>query len=363
MIPDFLPTWVQNALMFIGAGALILGFIKILFEIIPKFGRLKSDSERYVAGKLKHKRLVKAAIASDIDTHINEVVSDLQKELPAGWIKKASIEWVKEADETDLDEGELILRIQPLENQDANFLSGVYAFFSRALFPRTKEIIPDNARKAAVLQISHRTISDKKPYLQQRFEDSFLETAVREDPSIAEYLGKYENLDSAGFFTGTFLREIHEIATKARFQELRNRMNQEIDEILIHIEEFITSLQGATRKKIPSERWSRVGPATSYAFLLVARPEHQGTKPYLRQVQKQATQGIERLYVMCAKEQEYFARYVISEIVKLPEYKLVEIFNLNRDYRGTAGGVGALFVVSQIENQDDEEQEIVNKTQ
>ena len=138
------------------------------------------------------------------------------------------------------------MRIQPFENQDQNFLSGVYAFFSKALFPRTKEVIPLNARKAAVLQISHRTISDKKPFLKQSFEDSFLETAVREDASIATYLGRYKRLDQRGFFTGTFLREIHEIATKARFQDLRNKMNQEIDEILSHVEGFITQLENRT---------------------------------------------------------------------------------------------------------------------
>ncbi len=204
------------------------------------------------------------------------------------------------------------------------------------------------------MQISHRTISDKKPYLQQSFEDSFLETAVREDASIATYLGRYKRLDQKGFFTGTFLREIHEIATKARFQDLRNKMNQEIDEILNHVEGFITQLESPTHN-ISSEGWYRVGPATSYAFLLVARPNHQGAKPYLNRVQERSTQNIERLYVMGAKEQEPFARYVISEIAKLPRYQLAEVFDLNKDYRGTIGGVGALFVVSQTTEQDIED--------
>ena len=356
MIPNFLPIWAQNTLMIFGALALVLGFLKVLFEIVPKLGRLKTDSWKYIAGKWKHRRFVKNAIASDIETHINEVVADLQKELPTGWIKKASIKWITEASNNDLEEGELILRIQHIENQDQNFLSGVYAFFSKALFPRTKEIIPLNARKAAVLQISHRTISDKKPYLQQSFEDSFLETAVREDASIATYLGRYKRLDQKGFFTGTFLREIHEIATKARFQDLRNKMNQEIDEILNHVEGFITQLESQTHN-ISSEGWYRVGPATSYAFLLVARPNHQGARPYLNRVQERSTQNIERLYVMGAKEQEPFARYVISEIAKLPRYQLAEVFDLNKDYRGTIGGVGALFVVSQTAEQDKEDTE------
>ncbi len=361
MIPSFLPVWAQNTLMIVGAAAIVLGFLKVLFEIVPQLGRLKNDTWKYVAGTWKHRRLVKSAIASDIETHINEVVADLQNELPAGWIKKASVEWIKELKSSDLEEGEMILRVCPLENQDQNFLTGVYAFFTRALFPKTKEVIPANARKAAVLRIAHRTITEKKPFLKQSFEDSFLETAVRDDASVATYLGRYDKLDQKGFFTGSFLREIHEIATKARFQDLRNRMNQEIDEILTHLEGFITNLErpsgnGRTRATIPPGGWYRVGPATSYAFLLVARPDHLGVTPYLNRARDRSSQNIERLYVMGAKEQEPFARYVISEIAKLPNYQLIEIFNVNRDYRGTQGGVGALFIISQTTQQEEPEQ-------
>lgn len=365
MIPDFLPDWLKNTLMVVGALALVLGFLKILFEIVPQLGRLKNSTWKYIAGKLRSRKLIKNAIASDIETHVNEVVADLQNELPAGWIRKAQIEWVTEVNDSDLEEGEMILRVRPLENQDQNFLTGVYAFFSRALFPRTKEVIPANVRKAAVLRIAHRTISEKKPFLTQSFEDSFLESAVRDDASVAIYLGRYDRLDQRGFFTGSFLREIHEIATKARFQELRSRMNQEIDEILNHVEGFISHLEGpsqnesnrTSRTTIPPGGWYRVGPATSYAFLLVARPDHFGVTPYVNRARERIKQNIERLYVMGAKEQEPFARYVISEIAKLPNYQLVEIFNVNRDYRGTQGGVGALFVISQTALLDEEELE------
>jgi len=364
MIPTFIPILAQNTLMVVGAIALILGLIKLLFELIPQLGRLKSDFWRWIAGKWRGRKLIKNAIASDIETHVNEVVADLQNELPAGWIKRASIKWITEIKDLDLEEGEMILRIRPLENQDQNFLSGVYAFFTRALFPKTKEVIPANARKAAVLRIAYRTITEKKPFLKQSFEDSFLETAVRDDPSVATYLGRYDRLDKKGFFTGSFLREIHEIATRARFHELRGRMNQEIDEILTHIEGFITNLERpigdtrAPRATIPPGGWYRVGPATSYAFLLVARPEHQGVRPYINRAQERSAQRIERLYVMGAKEQEPFARYVISEIAKLPNYKLIEVFNVNKDYRGTQGGIGALFVISQTARQNEGDPEI-----
>lgn len=346
MIPTFIPIWAQNALMLIGGVAVILSFIKLLFELVPQLSRIRSIFWKSIARKWKGRRLIKNAIASDIETRVNEVVIDLQNELPVGWIKKASIKWISEIEDADLEEGEMILRLRPLENQDKNLLSGVYVFFTKALFPNTKEVIPSNSRKAAILTIAHRTIAEKKPFLKQEFENSFLETAVQNDPSIATYLGRYKQIDQKGFFTGSFLREIHEIATKARFHELRGRMNQEIDEILTHIEEFIAHVSTHT---VLSEGWHRVGPATSYAFLLVAQPNHQGIQPYIDRAKERSSQNIERLYVMGAKEQEPFARYAISEIAKLPDYNLVEIFNLNKDYRGMQGGVGALFVASQTD--------------
>ena len=67
----------------------------------------------------------------------------------------------------------MILRIHPIENQDQNFLAGVYTFFAKALFPSTRDVIPQNARKAAVLQITHRTICNKRQCLQKKFEDLF----------------------------------------------------------------------------------------------------------------------------------------------------------------------------------------------
>src|SRR3989344_1396140 len=352
MIPNFLPAWLQNILMIVGALALVLGFLKVLFDVVPQLGRLKSNFWKYAAGKLKSRKLIKNAIASDIETHVNEIVADLQNELPAGWIKKAQIKWITEARDSDLEEGEMILRVCPIENQDQNFLTGVYAFFTKALFPRTKEVIPANARKAAVLRIAHRTIAEKKPFLKQSFEDSFLETAVRDDATVATYLGRYDRLDQRGFFTGSFLREIHEIATKARFHDLRNRMNQEIDGVLTHIEGFITKLNSTNGRTIQPGEWYRLGPATSYGFLLVAHPDHRGVGPYLHRGREWVNQGIERLYIMGAKEQEPFARYVISEIAKLPNYQLIETFKVNKDYRGTQGGIGALFVISQTARQE-----------
>lgn len=95
MIPDFLPTWAKDALMIIGALTIIFTFIEILFKVVPQLNKTKTSLWKKIIQNKKDRHLIKEAIASDIETHVNEVVLSLQNELPSGWIKKASIDWVK----------------------------------------------------------------------------------------------------------------------------------------------------------------------------------------------------------------------------------------------------------------------------
>lgn len=342
MMPESLPNWLQIYLFAMGVLATLVSISLGLFTLIPKLRYLKIKVQKCLARKLKYRKLKKAAIASDIESPINEIVASLQNELPIGWIRRAKIDWVEEMPREEFNDGEMILCLRPLENQDSNLLSGIYTFFTKALFPGVRQMIPGDAHKAAALQISRRTITEKTPYLLSIFEDEFLETAAREEPTVVTYLERYEALDGHGFFTGTFIREIYEIATRVRFRDLRNKMDQEIDAILSHIEGFLAEFQ--KQKQIPPGGWYRMGPATSYSFMLVARPDHRGTAPYVNRAKEKAQQGIERLYIMGTRDQKSFVRKVISRIEKIPEFELKDLFVLNKDYRGITGGLGALFV-------------------
>ena len=324
----------------IGGFQVLLAFLETLCRIIPSLNNYRVRFWRFLAEKWSFKKLEKKAIASDIENTVNEVVMNLKNELPSSWLSKAAIKWVdREIKEDDLSDGEMILRIRPLENQDINLINGVYIFFSKALFPDTKEIIPLSIRKAAALQISRRTIANKKPFLSQQFEKGILESAIKNDSTIVEYIEKYNRIDSKGFFTGTFLREIHEIANRARFQELRNKMTEEIGGVVAHIEYFVRNIGNFNTIK-----WSRMGPATSYSFLLVAKPFHNGVEAYIKRVKDAFNKGVERIYVMGTNQEKGFVEKVISEIARLPECRLVEIFKLHKDYRGNRNGIGALFV-------------------
>lgn len=339
-----------NILKFIGSCTVILLFFQSVFIVFPKLGTLRKNCWKYIANKYRYKRFQKKAIALDIENAVNETVSDLQSEFPAGWISKASIKWVdKNIKEDDLDDGEMILRIRPIEDQDENLIKGVFFFFSKSIFPKTKDIVPKNIRKAVALHISRRSIKDKRPFLINKFEDNLLEIAIRDDNSIIFFIDKFDEIDKKGFFTGSFLREIHEIAIRSRFKSLRNNFDRESRDVLDHIQSFV---QQMNRNDNP--KWSRIGPATSYAFLLVAKPTHSSVDPYVKQVKIHLQRGVDRIYVMGTSDEKYFVREVISALSKIPNCDLLEIFNLNRDYRGNRKGIGALFIRESL-NQEVEE--------
>ena len=330
---------VKDILAFIGAATIVLGFLELLFRIIPQFSNLRAKFWGFIARKWRHKKLEKRAIASDIENVVNEVVAELQTELPCGWITKVSIDWIdKDIKEEDLKDGEMILRIRPMESQDENLINGIYYFFAKALFPETKEVIPMIVRKSTALHLSRRSITDKKPFLANKFEKGILESSIKNEPNIVYFIDKFNEIDNKGFFAGSFLREIHEIASRSKFKQLRNQIDGEIKSVLEHIDDFVKNIH-----KNSSNGWSRKGPATSYAFLLVAQPFSWSVNPYVNRVKEHLNQGVERIYIMGVNQEKGFVKRVVSDVSKIPQCRLVEVFDLNRDYRGDRKGICALF--------------------
>lgn len=337
--------FINNVFTIIGYATVILGFIELLFNVIPKFGEFRTKVWTKLAEYFKHKSLQKKAIAHNIEETVNDTVLHLKKELPSGWINKASIEWVKSSNSSSIKDGDIILRMKPIDSQDFNLLNGVHYFFSNTLFPNTSEIIPSSIKKAATLQISKRTISKKKPYLNDKFKTDILDPEINNDPTIANYFGRYQTIDQCGYFTGTFIREVDYTADFSRYNELRTRIEQEVNEILTHLIEFKEGYE--SNEPMEEDIWIRDGAASKYSLILVARPNHGSFKPYLRRAKERLGLGVERLYIMGCNAEKRFVRRVIRAIDLIPEYKLIEIFDLHKDYRGENNGICALFELVQ----------------
>jgi hypothetical protein len=338
----FLEISLKDVLAYIGAISVFLGFIKLLFDIVPKLNSLKSTVYKFFATRLKHRTLEKRAIASNIEEVVNNSVLFLKNELPKGWINKAKIDWVREEPPEALEEGELIIRLKPFDDQDQNLMNGIYYFFTKVLFPGIKDVIPALPRRAAVLQLSKRTISKNHPYIMTEFEKRYLDSAISVEEDIAYYLGHYDNMDSRGYFTGVFIREVADMATRLRYSHLRPKITNELREITNHISNFSLDFPHHTEGQ-----WYRKNDLSSYGFLLVAKPvQWRRVDTYVNKAHNFANNGIERLYVLGADQEKTFVQSVINAIVNRTEYHLSDILEQNLDYRGERGGICAIFTLT-----------------
>jgi len=334
--------------------ALLVIAITALGNFMPGFEIVKSRVQAWIARRTKFQPLVKAAIRSDIQGHVNHAIRKMSRELPGGWITEMEVDWVEKERKIDfLNDGEVVVRMRPLESQDQNFVHATYHFLHKAFFPKTKRIIPAEYRDAAALMVAQRIVTEERQSSVRIFEDEVLEPAAEVNKKILPVMGRYRHIDGRGFFSGTFLREIQAIATEVRFSAMRASMPKETSDIIKHIEDFIHFFEARDdghHPHIPEDRWRRLGPITSYGFLLVARPAMaQGGQftiaPYLDRVREKLAEGIGRLYVFGTEPEKPFALSVIHSISRdIPEYELTEQFKLSHDYRGNLGGVGALFV-------------------
>ncbi len=332
---------------------LIRGIVGFLADLIPEVETLKAKIYLPLARKRAFKKLSKQAIKADIKGAVNSAVLKFAPELPSGWLKPMDISWVIAEQRSDFfNDKEVVIRIRPVEDQKINFVTAVYYFLRKSFFPKTKRVVPETHFEASVLFTSRKIIEDQKPELINEFEEYILEPEVDRDAKILNILEKYKAIDSQGFFTGTFLREVHAVASDAKLTPMRNKMRQEINEILKHIQEFISHYNEGVKKDkwsntIPAELWTRVGPVTNYGFLLIARPIKiaAGTAAYVNRARERAINGTNRLYIFGAESERKFAGNVILAIKQqVPEYKLKEEFSLSKDYRGNKNGVGALFI-------------------
>lgn len=335
----------KQALAIIGALVVLLTFFNLLISLVPKLSGLKAKALGYLSDSFNFIFLRRAAVKSDIENTVNSVVFELQKELPKGWIKKASIQWVRNLERKDKAvEGELILRIRPVSGEETNLIYAVTAFFDTILFPDTNKVIPSRKMRASSLLVSRRALVQKNSSFKDLFNKTQLEDAIQADDKFIHDFTKFEKLDNLGFFTGAFLREMHTIAERSLYNEMRTGIEKELNQVLEHMCTFVRELCSEKGQVTDESKWSRTGPVTSYAFLLVARPNNSGTKGYVEKAKSRKIEGVDRLYILAREEQKHFAKQVVNEIAKSGEYKIEDTFTLTKDYRCNNGGYGAILV-------------------
>lgn len=335
-------------LAILGGLHFVVKAIQYFTDFIPLLQKAKAKTWNNLADLFRVRALRKRAIASGIENVLNQVVSELRRELPEGWISRASIQWVGKTLPATIKDRELILRIRPHEKQDFNYLNAIYYFFSNSIFPNTQEVVPSNIKKAASLYLSKRSITNRQPYLIDNFEKHFFNQSTIDEQEVVGYYGDYIRIDEFGFFNSAFIREVDTLAASIRLSRERKNIENEICNILNHLLKF----EKLNKLTIQTDEWHKKLSATSYGFLLVARPDTQlakGIDPYVKRARQQLKYGVKRLYVFaCQSDEIFFNKVVVSLRDEIREYKLYETFNLYKDYRGQQNGKAALFIIDTV---------------
>ena len=327
----------------------ILWLLQQLFSTVPQFQQFKANVLIPFAKKREHGRRVKHAIKADIEARINSAIMAFGTQLPVGWINKIKIEWVEhETKEDFFNDGEMVLRLRPLEDQSRNLVRAGYAFLQQAFFPHSKNVIPKEHRDASILFTGYKIMIGQGDSTKKIYEDIILEPEIQKNKRVLPIIKRFENLDARGFFMGAFLREVQAVAIGARFDPtIRHKMREEASALIEHMEDFIARYP---EHNIPDMSWSRKGPITNYGFILVACPlnvETNNVSAFVNRARDCLKKGIDRLYIFGAEDNRVFTNNVVRTIAKeIPEYKIVECFDLSHDYRGKPGGFGALLVAA-----------------
>jgi hypothetical protein len=318
-------------------------------NFIPQLDVIKSKILLPLARKWKHGKLAKSAIKSDIRGHVNREIAKMRSFLPEGWACDMDVEWVEaEKPETLADDKRIIVRIRPVDDQDKNFVNAAYHFLRTSFFPKTQAVVPKPHYEASVLYVCREITKGRNGGAKNFFEDHIMEPMIQRHNTIPNHLDDYALLDAKGFFTGTFLRELHLMALGARFTAARNNVTQETSGMINHIKEFVAAYEvsRAGGGDMPETAWYREGTVSNYALLLVAHPAktQSGIDAYINRARSSFQSGAKRLYVFGTNSESRFANAVISGIEgAVDNIRLVEHFQTAKDYRGTDAGIGAVF--------------------
>ena len=239
-----------------------------LSSIFPRLLSVQSRICRFLADLVAVPVLRQRAIATKVEEVLNQTAFGLQKHLPKGWVRRARIRWIRHQRTAQFKQGELLLRIRPDGDPDLNLIRSLTVYFESALFPDTRDLIPQSTLSAISLAITRGSIEETHPYLLGEFDARFVNAASTAADKLRAQIGDCIRLNEFGLLMGPFVREVDAAVNRCRFHVDRDSISDQIRAISEHMLGF----QPLLRLKKPDEEWFFRGPYTSYGFLLVSRP-------------------------------------------------------------------------------------------
>jgi len=245
---------------------------ELVVSSFPPLLSAQAKTWRFLADSFTVPAFRKRAIATRVEEVLNQTAFKLQRHLPKGWIKRAKIRWVRNSKSAQLRDGDIVLRVRPGTNPDHNLMQTLWLYFHCALFPDSKDLIPDETVSAIALAIARASLEETHQYLLKEFDEVFLPAIEAGKGGFLDHFGDCVRLNDYGFLMGPFVRELEHAANNSRFGSQRAMLPETISGILDHMLRFQPLL------RVREDNWFYEGPCTSYGFLLVFETTQYSTR-------------------------------------------------------------------------------------
>lgn len=236
----------------------------------------------------------KAAIASQIEAHINSGIQQLGLEAPAAFAQALKLKWISTGeDHAVLEDGTVVVRVKDDPNLVKPLVTATLLYLRKGVIPDSRPYVGRRMLTAVDLVLAHRILvncprRDAVNYLTTHHVEPSLE-----DKQVSDYYETADLVDRAGLLTRIVLRELSGYAAKLVGRRPTRRIRSES----VHFFEFVGRVANRTIE-IPLTFFGNFIRCTT---ALIARREvyeRAGLSVYQRNFRRDIDLGMHVVYLL-----------------------------------------------------------------
>ena len=186
------------------------------------------------------------SLRADITARINDFTSRMRDSIHGLEPVGLDIRFVDErmTPEAFMNQGRLVVRLRPRHEQDHNFLTVASLYVSAVLFPRVKNQLRPNLRKALDLYTTEKLIRTERSNLVDEFIDRWVNPALNEHEKLEPLLQRLCLIDEHGYYLSVLCQELHILSTRLIGTTNREALRSDIELFIAFLERLTSRRTG-----------------------------------------------------------------------------------------------------------------------
>lgn len=261
----------------------------------------------------------KRYIAHDIQARVNACVSSINKEAEEIMPLKIRIRFISPDENLKdilLKKDVAIVKMESHLRQEENVAKAVDDFVGYTLVRESRPCLYQHILQAMTLRVVQNVLSKAKLYEALSWHDKNIGRSIlNHETDTKEAKSTMDLIDSIGYFTRIFLRELFYVGKKTTSivnPQLLDAFRKETSELLVFLTELAEREKGEERPELLFTKTN-----INFAIILVSKQKtaRLGVEPYLARFRRQLRdEDCDRIYVVSSTPHLPFARKVVSKI-------------------------------------------------